>query len=120
MLKTNNNMFMQILNNDDETLKALSQPDLLANIPIHKLLYLLQIVKYLVQKVLRGVTSGSGAEVNIYFTKPAPEVVNVDEEVVEEEKQDGQPQESEEQPKEEPKEEVEKREEKESEPKPDD
>jgi len=48
MLKTNNNMFMQILNNDDETLKALSQPDLLANIPIHKLLYLLQIVKYLV------------------------------------------------------------------------
>ena len=38
--------------------------------PIHKLLYLLQIVKYLMSKILRGEPSAIIDEVLLYYDKP--------------------------------------------------
>jgi hypothetical protein len=38
--------------------------------PIHKLLYVLQIVKYLVSLILRGEKEDSTDEATLYFEKP--------------------------------------------------
>jgi hypothetical protein len=70
-LKTNKAIYMNVLTNDKETLAALSKPDGLKQMPIHKLLYLLQIVKYLVSRIiLHGEQAESADEVALYFEKP--------------------------------------------------
>jgi hypothetical protein len=69
-LKTNKQLYMNILTNDKDTLAGLSKPESIKQMPIHKLLYVLQIVKYLVSLILRGDKEDSTDEVTLYFEKP--------------------------------------------------
>jgi hypothetical protein len=70
-LQTNRQLYMNILTNEPQTLSMLADRKILENMPIHKLLYLLQIVKYLVAKILRGEGSSLTDEVLVYIEKPA-------------------------------------------------
>ena len=70
-LKTNKQMYMCVLTNESETLHSLTEPDLLEKTPIHKLLYWLQIMKYLLTESVS--TSSVPDEVALYTEKKPDE-----------------------------------------------
>ena len=70
---------MNVVANDEETLASLSTPEGLKKIPIHKLLYLLQIVKYSVSRIILHCEQADNSdEVTLYFEKAVAAVNNVD------------------------------------------